>query len=186
MKAFPIMLAALVLMSAAVRAQDAHFEFHSPFSSDGTNQAGLDPRMRKALVFDHVWNAYLRAREDIFRSYPAPRPNEPKLDHTLRIFRLGQLLETMAELRAFMAQNKGYAVKTQEKEFVRVDQVLRSMNLSYDGLGGQGMVDYCAEVGADRVSGEVRPVLFGEDGKRRSIPPVQLGAILFPKQADAK
>ena len=147
-------------MCAPLRAQDAPFEFHSPFGSDGTNQPGLDSETRNAQVLDHVWDAYVEARKRLDQPLPREQPggySQAQSDLWTKNLRYGNLLETMAELRAFATQNTGYTDETQRGEIARIDSALRALDLHYSSRGGQAMVDFCAGAGTEQIRPKLRP-----------------------------
>jgi len=160
------------------RAQDAPFTFQSPFASDGTNNRGLDSQSRNALIFEEIWDTYIRARKELEKpmiKVPAGQ-NQELFDHAQNAFRYGELLEAMVELRAFTTQNRGYANGTQEKELARIDEVLRALNLHYYEGSGQAMVDLCDKIRPRQIRRNLAPILLKDDGTPRPIPPFQLGS----------
>jgi hypothetical protein len=173
-----LIIGALLLDCAGVHAQDAPFQFQSPFGSDGTNQTGLDPAARNTLVLDHVWDAYVEARKSLDQPLPREQPGgytQAQIDLWIATARYGQLLETMAELRAFTTQNKGYTDQAQRDEIARIDSALRALDLHYGPRGGQAMDDFCAKAGTEQVRRKLTPLLCNDDGSPRPIPPEEFG-----------
>ena len=173
-----VLLSAIIaLRSSQAPAQDAPFEFRSPFGSDGTNQPNLDPVSRNYLVLDHIWDDYVSARKRIDQPLPHAQPGGYSKEeiHWLTVARFGQLLQTMAELRAFITQNEGYADETQKAEVARIDPILRSLRLRYYPRCGQDMCDFCGRVGINSIQKSLTSIFRNADGSARALPPFELG-----------
>jgi hypothetical protein len=177
MKAFLIVLT-LLLGWATTRAQDAPFEFQSPFGSDGTNQPGLDPQSRNYLVLEHAWDAYIDARKQLTQPLPKAHPggySQAQIDHWMTSGRYSELLESMAELRAFTNQNKGYMDEIQKAEVARIDHVLRALDLRYYQGSDRYMFLFCEKMGPNKIRQFLANVLSNDDGTPRPIPPTEFG-----------
>jgi hypothetical protein len=182
----PLLIVAVILTAVTkTQAQDDHFEFYSPFGSDGTNQPGLSVQERNEEVSVRLWESYVRAREEINKPFPKASPNgysQAYSDRCRTILRYGDLLEAMAELRAFTTQNPAFVVGNEKNELMRIDRILRSLGVRYTASlvvspatgrpagSGQQMVDYCDRVGPDKVEACLRPLLFRDNGLPRPIP----------------
>jgi hypothetical protein len=157
----------------ALQKQDAPFHFHSGFASDGTNQPGLSSDERNFLVLEEIWDSYVSARAQILKPIPeayASGNSRAEMDRALTVLRYGHLLDTMLQLRAFAAQNKGFADEVQRDEVARFDGVLRAYRLYYYPNCGQAMVDFCDKIGPDQIRRGLMSILNNDDKTLRPIP----------------
>jgi hypothetical protein len=185
-KGFAIGIAALLAMSTA-RAQDDHFEYSNPFGSDGFNQPGLTVEEKNYRAEQELWMNYVFARTCILRNLPRLEAtmkdkSGPYSIRPLKCAYYGNLLERMAELRAFSGQNPDLVLGNEKDEIAKIDHVLRGLGLRYvAGAGvdpatgrsrssGQLMADYCDKVGPDKIAVTLRPILYRPDDKLRPMP----------------
>jgi hypothetical protein len=167
---------AILFGSAGIHAEDAHFSYSSSFGSDGINQEGMTSQERNTRVYFEVWLDYIRARKELNAPLPTSKPGGYSQHQTGRwtmTCRYGELLETMAELQAFTTQNAGFVKERQKDELTRIDEVLRSLDLSYVSQSAQGMVDFCNDTDLDKIEQNLKPILRDTEGNLRPIPSIQ-------------
>jgi hypothetical protein len=176
-----ISLAILLVMSSA-QAQDDHFEYSNPFGSDGFNNPSLTAEERNYVAEDELWGFYLHTRSEIVRVQKEISSGKA---HTMptrvrEVIAYGNLLESMAELRAFSRQHPEVVFGSDKDEIAKIDSALRSLGVRYVAdqgqsasgrheWSGQFIVDYCDKVGPDKIASELRPLLYQADGKLRLI-----------------
>jgi len=171
-----------MIATLKAHAQDDHFEYSNPFGSDGFNNPCFTAVERNYVAEDELWGAYLHTRSEIVR---VQKEESSGKAHAMparvrEIFAYGNLLERMAELRAFSRQHPEAVVGSDKDEIAKIDGALRALGVRYvadpgrsaAGLhesSGQIIVDYCDKAGPDKVAAELRPFLFQADGKMRLI-----------------